>query len=76
MFVKYDKNGATHYLLIIQSFALEPTSSVSTKNPFEFIVEAARLAKQDEPSFALFHKKKKSFLRRYSPLYTIREHNE
>ncbi len=41
---------------------LSQTSSVHTKNPFEFVVETARLAKQDEPSFA-----KKWFAKHYEP---------
>ncbi len=48
-FVKHDENHATRYSLIVQSFAPESTSSVRMKNPFEFIVETVRLAKQDEP---------------------------
>ncbi len=51
-FAKHDKNHATRYLLIIQSFTRESTSSVRVKNPFEFVLETARLAKQDELTFA------------------------
>ncbi len=42
----------THYSLIIQSFAPESTSSARTKNPFEVVMDATCLVKQNEQSFA------------------------
>ncbi len=51
-FAKHDKNHATHYLLIIQSFTPKFTTSVCAKSPFEFVMETTRLPKQNEPSFA------------------------
>ncbi len=56
-FAKHDENRVTHYSFIIQSFVSVSTFSVLVKNPFEFVMETACLAKQDEPSFAkkIFH---------------------
>ncbi len=62
-FTKHDENHATHYSLIVQSFAPESDFFSSHKNPFEFVMEAARLAKQDEPSFT-----KKRFAKCYKTL--------
>ncbi len=45
--MKHDQNRATHYLLIVQSFEPKSTSSICSKTPFEFVMETARLAKQN-----------------------------
>ncbi len=59
-FAKHDKDHASHYSLLVQSFASEFTSSVHAKNSFEFVILTTCLVKQDEPSFA-----KKCFAKHY-----------
>ncbi len=65
-FRKHNENCATHYSLIIQSFMPESISSVCAKNDFDFVMETARLAKQDEPSSA-----KKCFVKMLQNTYTL-----
>ncbi len=45
-FAKLNENHATHYSSIVKSFT--PESNFLRKIPFEFVMETAHLAKQDE----------------------------
>ncbi len=71
-FAIHDENCATHYSSIVQSFAPWSTSSVRTKNDFEFVTENARLAKQHKLSFSKHNETPSTYYSWYVPILLFR----